>query len=51
MALFQDGAAQGIISGNVNTALVGKDPCFNLPIGKVGTEWEGNILMHGLECL
>ena len=32
-------------------ALVGEDSGFDLPVGEVGAEWEGNILMHGLKCL
>ena len=35
----------------VNTTLVDKDACFDLPVGKAGMEWEGNILMHRLESL
>ena len=43
--------AKGVIIGNIDAALVGQDACFNLPVGKVGTEGKRDILVHGLEGL
>ena len=51
MAAFENGAAEGVICGNVDTAFVGKDARFNLPVGKLGMERKGNVFMHGLESL
>ena len=51
MAAFEDGVAEGVISGDVDMAFVGKDACFDLPVGKLRTEGERTVLMHGLECL
>ena len=51
MAMFKYGVPQLIIGGNIDAALVGEDSGFDLPVGKAGAEWEGNILMHGLKCL
>ena len=43
--------AEGIVCGDVDTAFVGKDACFNLPVGESRTERKGNVFMHGLESL
>ena len=51
MVVFENGAAKGIISGDIDTAFVGKDAGFNLPVGESRTEGERNILMHRLEGL
>ena len=51
MAAFENGTAEGVIHGNVDTAFVGKDAHFNLPVGEPGTERKGNVFMHGLESL
>ena len=51
MATGENGTAEGIISGDVDTALVGKDSGFDLPVGEVRPEQEGDVLMHGLEGL
>ena len=48
---FKDGTEEGVVSRDVNTAFVGEDSHFNLPVGKMGAEWKGNILMHRLKCL
>ena len=32
-------------------ALVDENSCLYLLVGEAGVEWEGNILMHGLEHL
>ena len=51
MAAFEDGAAKGVICGDVDTAFVGKDARFDLPVSELRTEGERNVLMHGLESL
>ena len=51
MASFQDGAMKGVVRGNIDTAFIGEDASFNLPVGQLGMEGERNILMHGLEGL
>ena len=51
MTSFKDGMAEGVVSRDINTAFVGEDFHFNLPVGKTGVEWKGNILMHRLKCL
>ena len=51
MAPFKDGTAERFIGGYVDTAFVGEDTRFNLPVGKAGAEGERDILVHGLECL
>ena len=51
MASFKDGAAEGVVSGDIDTALVSEDASFDLPVSKAGAEGERNILMHGLEGL
>ena len=51
MAAVEDGAAKGVIGRDVDTAFVGKDAGFNLPVRESRTEGEGNVLVHGLESL
>ena len=51
MAACENGVAKGIVRGDVDAALVGKDACVNLPVSKSGTERKGNIVVHGLESL
>ena len=51
MASFENGAAEGVVSRNIDAAFVGEDACFDLPVGKLGMEGERNVLMHGLESL
>ena len=51
MALLKDGAAKGFIVGNIDVTLVDENACIDLPVGKVGMEWKGNILIHRLESL
>ena len=51
MAACKNGAAKGIVRGDVDTAFVGEDAGFNLPVSQPGTEGEGNVLVHGLEGL
>ena len=51
VAPFKDGAAKGIVCGDIDTAFIGEDAGFDLPVGQLGAEGERNILMHGLEGL
>ena len=51
MATLENSVTEGVIVGDVNTTLVGQDARFDLPIGKAGTEGEGNVVVHGLEGL
>ena len=51
MAALEDGAAEGIIRGDIDTAFVCEDAGLNLPISKTGTEGKRNVLVHGLEGL
>ena len=51
MAAFEDGAAEGVVCRDVDTAFVSKDAGFGLPVSKPGAERKRNILMHGLEGL
>ena len=43
--------AEGVIIGNVDTALIGQDTCCNLPVGKAGVEGKRDVFIHGLEGL
>ena len=51
MTAGKDGAAEGVVGGNIDAAFVGEDARVHLPVSKAGAEREGNILVHGLECL
>ena len=51
MAALEDGAAEGVVGGDIDTALVRKDAGLDLPVGQAGAEGERDILMHGLESL
>ena len=51
MAAFENGTAEGIVCGDVDTTLVGKDAHVDLPVGESGTERERNVLVHGLKSL
>ena len=51
MAACQDGAAERVVGGDIDTALIGKDAGFNLPISKPGAKGEGNVFVHRLESL
>ena len=33
MAAFEDGAAKGVVRGDIDTALVSEDAGFDLPVG------------------
>ena len=51
VAARENGAAQGVVGRDIDTAFVGKDASFDLPVCEPGTEGERNVLMHGLEGL
>ena len=51
MAALEDGAAEGIIHGDIDTAFVREDAGLNLPVSEPRAEWERNVLVHGLEGL
>ena len=51
MASFQDGASEGVVCGNIDTAFVCKDAGLDLPVSQAGTEGERDILVHRLESL
>ena len=48
---LENGAAEGIIVGDIDTPLVGQDACLDLPVGEAGMEGERDVLVHGLEGL
>ena len=48
VAVGEDGATEGILRGNVNTALVGQDMIIELPVGEVRPEGSGNVLQGHL---
>jgi len=51
VAPFKDGMADGVIVRDVDSAFVGEDSGFVLPIGEARTEGKGNGTIHGLEGL
>ena len=51
MAPLEDGAAEGVISGDVDTVFIGEDTGLDFPVSKAGVEGQGNVFMHGLKCL
>ena len=51
VAAFKNGAAKGVIGRDIDTAFIGEDAGFDLPVGQPGMEGEGDIFMHGLEGL
>ena len=51
MAVLENGVAKGVVCQDVDTALVGKDAGFDLPVNEPGAEGKRNVLMHGLESL
>ena len=48
---LENSMTEGIIVGDIDTALIGQDACFDLPVGKAGMEGERDIIVHGLEGL
>ena len=51
VASRKNGVVEGVVGGDIDTAFIGEDASFNLPVGQLGTEGERNILVHGLEGL
>ena len=51
MAACEDGAAKGVVCGDVDTSFVNEDTCFDLPICESGPEGKRDVFMHGLESL
>ena len=51
VASFEDGAAEGIVSGDVDTALIGEDTSLGLPVSEVGAKGERDVRVHRLKCL
>ena len=51
MAARENGAVKGVVCGDIDTALVYKDACLDLPVSELRTEGKRNVLMHGLESL
>ena len=51
MAALENGAAKGIIRGDVDAAFVRKNAGFDLPVSQARTEGKRNVLVHGLESL
>jgi len=51
VASFKDGMADGVIIRDVDSALVGKDSSFMLPVGEAGAEGEGDGTVYGLKDL
>ena len=48
---LENSVVKGFVIGNTDTAPVGQDARFDLPVGKVGAEGKRDILVHGLEGL
>ena len=51
MAVLENSVAQGVVIGNVDTALIGQDAHFDLPVRKVGAEGKRDVFIHGLNGL
>ena len=51
MASFEDGAAEGIISRDIDTALIGEDTSLDLPVSEAGSEGERDVFVHRLKGL
>ena len=51
VAALEDGTAEGIVRGDIDTSFVSEDACFDLPVGEAGTEGERDVLVHGLESV
>ena len=51
VASRQDGTAEGVVGGDIDTAFIGEDAGFDLPVSKPGTKGERDVLMHRLESL
>ena len=51
MALFEDVAVEGIISGDIDTAHIGEDTSLDLPVSEAGAEGERDVFVHRLKGL
>ena len=51
VATLQNSVPEGVVIWNIDTALIGQDACFDLPVGEAGMEGERDVLVHGLEGL
>ena len=51
MTPLENGVAEGVVVGDIDTTLIGQDACFDLPVGEPGAEGERDIIVHGLEGL
>ena len=51
MAAVEDGAAEGVVRGDIDAALVREDAGFDLPVSQARAERERDIFMHRLESL
>ena len=48
---LEDGAAEGVVCGDIDTTFISEDTSFNLPVSEARTEGERDVLVHGLESL
>jgi len=51
VASCKDGMVDGVVVWDVDSAFLGKDSGFVLPVGEAGAEGKGNGTVHGLEGL
>ena len=51
MAAFEDGAAKGVVGGDIDVAFVSEDACLDLPISKSRAKGKRDVLVHRLEGL
>ena len=48
---LEDGAAEGVVCGDIDTVFVSEDTGFDLPVGEARTEGKRDVFVHGLESL
>ena len=48
---LEDGAAEGVVCGDIDTTFISEDTSFDLPVGEARTEGERDVLVHGLESV
>ena len=51
MTALEDGVAKCFVIRDIHPTLVGENSSLGLPVREAGVEWEGNILVYGLESL
>ena len=51
MAACEDGAAKGVVRGDIDTAFVCENTCVNLPVSESGLEGKRDVFVHRLESL